>query len=54
MIGIPVVTVDRSSTSRPAKTAPAGTSTWFGLPLAQTVATLVGRVGVRAGGRTSR
>src|SRR5256885_16561853 len=53
-MGIPAVTVDRSSTSRPAKPPPAGTSTLCDLPPATTVATLVGLVGVPCGGFTSR
>src|SRR2546423_3907545 len=53
-IGVPAGTVERSSTSRPANTAPAGTSTVEVLPPATTVATLVGLVGVLCGGFTSR
>src|SRR6266545_522069 len=52
-IGIPAVTVVRSSTSRPANTDPAGTSTLEDFPPATTVATRVGLVGVPCTGLTS-
>src|SRR4051812_48590151 len=52
-IGSPVATVDLSSASRPANTAPAGTSTFVALMPAQTEATQVGLVGVAVTGLTS-
>src|SRR3954451_9788144 len=51
---MPAVTFERSSTSRPENTAPAGTSTAVALPPAQMLATLVGLVGVVVGALTSR
>jgi hypothetical protein len=50
---MPAVTEDRSSVSRPANVAPAGTFTRCTLPAAQTFAAFVGSVGVLRGGLTS-